>query len=188
MQFFLNEGPLAILPYKKDKFSVVWSIEDQFYFKNKKTLHAYLRIKLSSLLKTNKIILGNIQSYPLKLLLKKNYYKKNTIILGDGLHVVHPLAGQGFNLILRDIKKLKELISTNLRLGLPIKNSNIPKDFSKNRKPENFFIGLGIDTTRRFFKNSRYFDPIKESILNQFSKSEFLKKISKRVANIGLNR
>ena len=186
MQFFLNEGPLAILPYKKDKFSVVWSIEDQFYLKNKKNLNTYLKIKLSSLLKTNKIILGNIQSYPLKLLLKKNYYKKNTIILGDGLHVVHPLAGQGFNLILRDIKKLKELISTNLRLGLPIKNSNIPKDFSKNRKPENFFIGLGIDTTRKFFKNNRYFDPIKESILYQFSKSEFLKKISKRVANIGL--
>ena len=117
MQFFLKEGPLAILPYKKDKFSVVWSIEDQFYLKNKKNLNTYLRIKLSSLLKTNKIILGNIQSYPLKLLLKKNYYKKNTIILGDGLHVVHPLAGQGFNLILRDIKKLKELISTNLKIG-----------------------------------------------------------------------
>ena len=188
MQFFLKEGPLAILPYKKDKFSVVWSIEDQFYLKNKKNLNTYLRIKLSSLLKTNKIILGNIQSYPLKLLLKKNYYKKNTIILGDGLHVVHPLAGQGFNLILRDIKKLKELISTNLRLGLPIKNSNIPKDFSNNRKPENFFISLGIDATRKFFKNNRYFDPIKESILNQFSKSEFLKNISKRVANIGLNQ
>ena len=51
-------------------------------------------------------------------------------------------------------------------------------DFSKNRKPENFFIGLGIDTTRRFFKHSRYFNPIKETILNQFSKSEFLKRSS----------
>ncbi len=188
MQFFLKEGPLAILPYKKDKFSVVWSVEDQYFSKNKKNLHTYLRTKLSSLLKTNKLILGNIQSYPLNLLIKKDYYKKNTIILGDGLHVVHPLAGQGFNLILRDIKKLKELISTNLKLGLPIKNSNILKDLSKNRKPENFFIGLGIDTTRRFFKHSRYFNPIKETILNQFSKSEFLKKISKRVANIGLNQ
>ena len=188
MQFFLKEGPLAILPYKKDKFSVVWSVEDQYFSKNKKNLHTYLRTKLSSLLKTNKLILGNIQSYPLNLLIKKDYYKKNTIILGDGLHVFHPLAGQGFNLILRDIKKLKELISTNLKLGLPIKNSNILKDLSKNRKPENFFIGLGIDTTRRFFKHSRYFNPIKETILNQFSKSEFLKKISKRVANIGLNQ
>ena len=188
MQFFLKEGPLAILPYKKDKFSVVWSVEDQYFSKNKKNLHTYLRTKLSSLLKTNKLILGNIQSYPLNLLIKKDYYKKNTIILGDGLHVLHPLAGQGFNLILRDIKKLKELISTNLRLGLPIKNSNILKDLSKNRKPDNFFIGLGIDTTRRFFKHSRYFNPIKETILNQFSKSEFLKKISKRLANIGLNQ
>jgi len=188
MQFFLKEGPLAILPYKKDKFSVVWSVEDQYFSKNKKNLHTYLRTKLSSLLKTNKLNLGNIQSYPLNLLIKKDYYKKNTIILGDGLHVLHPLAGQGFNLILRDIKKLKELISTNLRLGLPIKNSNILKDLSKNRKPDNFFIGLGIDTTRRFFKHSRYFNPIKETILNQFSKSEFLKKISKRLANIGLNQ
>ncbi len=110
-QFFLKEGPLAILPYNKNKFSVVWSIEDKYFIKNKKNISNYLKTKLSNLLKTNKISLGNIQSYPLKLLLRRNYYKKNAIILGDGLHVVHPLAGQGFNLILRDIEKLNELIS-----------------------------------------------------------------------------
>ena len=98
-QFFLKEGPLAILPYNKNKFSVVWSIEDRYFIKNKKNISNYLKTKLSNLLKTNKISLGNIQSYPLKLSLKRNYYKKNAIILGDGLHVVHPLAGQGFNLI-----------------------------------------------------------------------------------------
>ncbi len=185
-QFFLKEGPLAILPYKKDKFSVVWSIEDK-YFKIEKNLVYFLKIKLSTLLKTKKITLGNIQSYPLRLLLKRNYYKKNTIILGDGLHVVHPLAGQGFNLILRDIKKLDELISNNLKLGLSIKDSNIPKELSENRKPENLLIGLGIDTTRKFFKNNKYLDPIKENILNNFSKSNFLKKITQRVANLGLN-
>ncbi len=186
-QFFLKEGPLAILPYKDNKFSVVWSIEDRFNVKNEKKLTSYLKTKLSILLKTNKIILGNIQSYPLKLELKKNYYKKNTIILGDGLHVVHPLAGQGFNLILRDIKKLDELISYNLKLGLTIKDSNIPKDLSESRKPENLIIGLGIDTTRKFFTTNKYLDPIKENILNNFSKSELLKKITKRVANLGLN-
>ena len=61
----------------------------------------------------------------MKLSLKRNYYKKNTIILGDGLHVVHPLAGQGFNLILRDIKIIVDLICYNLKLGLSIKDSNI---------------------------------------------------------------
>jgi len=185
-QFFLKEGPLAILPYNKNKFSVVWSIEDK-YFKTEKNLGSYLKTKLSILLKTKKITLGKIQSYPLRLLLKKNYYKKNTIILGDGLHVVHPLAGQGFNLILRDIKKLDELISNNLRLGLSLKDSNIPKDLSENRKPENLLLGLGIDTTRKFFKKNKYLDPIKENILNNFSKSKFLKKITKKVANLGLN-
>ena len=186
-QFFLKEGPLAILPYNKNKFSVVWSIEDRYFIKNKKNISNYLKTKLSNLLKTNKISLGNIQSYPLKLSLKRNYYKKNTIILGDGLHVVHPLAGQGFNLILRDIEKLNELISNNLRLGLNIKDSNIPKDLSDSRKPENLLIGLGIDTTRKFFKSNKYLDPIKENILKNFSKSSLLKKITKRVANLGLN-
>ncbi len=185
-QFFLKEGPLAILPYNKNKLSVVWSIEDK-YLKTEKNLASYLKTKLSTLLKTKRITLGKIQSYPLRLLLKKNYYKKNTIILGDGLHVVHPLAGQGFNLILRDIKKLDELISNNLRLGLSLKDSSIPKDLSENRKPENLLIGLGIDTTRKFFKNNKYLDPIKENILNNFSKSKLLKKITRRVANLGLN-
>ena len=185
-QQFLKEGPLAVLPYNKNKFSVVWSIEDKYFTKNKKNISNYLKTKLSNLLKTNKISLGNIQSYPLKLLLKEIIIK-NAIILGDGLHVVHPLAGQGFNLILRDIEKLNELISKNLRLGLTIKNSNIPKDLSDSRKPENLLMGLGIDTTRKFFKSNKYLDPIKEHILNTFSKSTLFKKITKRVANLGLN-
>ena len=74
--------------------------------------------------------------------------------MGDGLHVVHPLAGQGFNLILRDIEKLNELVSKNLRLGLTIKDSNIPKDLSDSRKPENVLMALGLDTTRIFFKSN----------------------------------
>jgi len=186
-QFFLKEGPLAILPYNNNKFSVVWSIEDKYFMKNQKNISNYLKIKLSNLLKTKKISLGNIQSYPLKLLLKRSYYKKNTIILGDGLHVVHPLAGQGFNLILRDLEKLNNLISNNLRLGLTIKDSNIPKDLSDSRKPENLLMGLGIDTTREFFKSNKYLDPIKENMLNNFSKSKLLKEITKRIANLGLN-
>ncbi len=186
-QFFLKEGPLAILPYNNNKFSVVWSIEDKHFMKNKKNISNYLKIKLSNLLKTKKISLGNIQSYPLKLLLKRSYFKKNAIILGDGLHVVHPLAGQGFNLILRDIEKLNNLIFNNLRLGLTIKDSNIPKDLLDSRKPENLLMGLGIDTTREFFKSNKYLDPIKGNILNNFSKSKFLKEITKRIANLGLN-
>jgi 2-octaprenyl-6-methoxyphenol hydroxylase len=78
-------------------------------------------------LKIKKI--DEIHSYPIKLNLKTRYYKKNILILGDGLHSVHPLAGQGFNLVLRDIKKLSELISDALKIGLSLKSSFVLNDF-----------------------------------------------------------
>ena len=146
----------------------------------KKKISNYIKSKLQTVLKTKKLKLGKIQSYPLKFSIRKHYYKKDTIVLGDGLHVVHPLAGQGFNLILRDIKKLNDLISENTKLGLPINCSNIPKEFSSNRKPENLLMGLGIDATRIFFKPNQYVDNLKENILEKFAKSKTLKSLTKK--------
>ena len=54
-------------------------------------------------------------------------------------------------------------------------------------KPENLLLGLGIDSTRKFFKSSKYLDPLKENILDTFSKSELLKSLAKRIANLGVN-
>ncbi len=187
-QFFLKEGPLAILPYKKNHFSIVWSLGNKYYLKNKNNISLFVKNKLNNLFKFKKITLSKIQSYPLSLSIKTNYFKKNILILGDGLHVIHPIAGQGFNLILRDIRKIDELIKYNIRLGLPIKNSGILKTFTNSRKPENFLLGIGIDSTRTFFKENKYFDKLKENLLENFSRSETLKTISKRIANLGLNQ
>ena len=52
------------------------------------------------------------------------------------------MAGQGFNLVIRDVKKLSELISRTVKLGILISNSNILKDFFNSRKPENNILGL----------------------------------------------
>ena len=186
-QYFLKEGPLAVLPFKKNSFSIVWSLDNKYYFKNKKNILLITKNKLSNLLKTKKIKIDKIQSYPLRLSLKTKYFKKNILILGDGLHTIHPIAGQGFNLILRDIRKVNELIKYNIRLGLSLKDSGIFKNFTESRKPENLLLGLGIDSTRKFFKSNRYFDPLKENILDTFSKSELLKNLAKRIANLGVN-
>ena len=90
------------------------------------------------------------------------------LIIGDGLHTVHPMAGQGFNLVLRDIKKLSELISSISKLGLLLKNSMLLEDFYKIRKPENNLFGLGINLTNIFFKNNKYFFSLKKIILKQY--------------------
>ena len=75
------------------------------------------------------ITISNIQSYPISLSLRRQYHQKNILILGEGLHTIHPVAGQGFNLVLRDIKKLKEIIKYYVGLGISIKNSYALNDF-----------------------------------------------------------
>jgi 2-octaprenyl-6-methoxyphenol hydroxylase len=184
-QFFLKEGPLAILPFSKNNFSFVWSVKKEII---KKNIKALVTSKIHKLLKVNKkISITNIQSYPLTLSLKRTYYKNDTLILGEGLHTIHPVAGQGFNLIMRDIKKLKEVLKYYTSLGISIKSSPALEDFSNNRKSENIITGLGIDLTLKFFKPNKLLEPIKEVILKNFLKNNALKKISKFISNQGLS-
>ena len=187
-QFFLKEGPLAILPFSKYHFSFVWSLKKEIYENRSKKISDFVKSKILEVLKTKKnFIISNIQSFPISLGLKRQYYEKNILILGEGLHTIHPVAGQGFNLVLRDIKKLKEIIKYYSGLGISIKNSNALSDFYNGRKPENIIMGLGVDATHNFFKKNKYLDPIKEVIIKNVSNNETLKKISKIISNQGLS-
>ena len=184
-QFFLKEGPLAILPFSKNNFSFVWSVKKEFIKKNIKSI---ITSKVCEILKVKKKInVINFQSYPLTLNLKRTYYKNDTLILGEGLHTIHPLAGQGFNLVMRDIKKLKEVLKYYSGLGISITSSSALEDFSNNRKSENIITGLGIDLTHNFFKQNKLLEPFKELILKNISKNNKLKKLSKFISNQGLS-
>ncbi len=187
-QFFLKEGPLAILPFKKKEFSIVWSVSSEFFYVNKKNIRKILSEKLRALLKNQSIKnILKIQSFPINLNLKTKYFKKNVLILGDGLHAVHPMAGQGFNLVLRDIKKLKELMSETSRLGLLVKESFILKNFYNSRKPENNLFGLGINLTNIFFKDSGYFSIFRKTILSNINKFSFVRKLSLSLSDKGIS-
>ena len=187
-QFFLKEGPLAILPFCKDRFSFVWSLNKDFYNINAKDINKIIEDKILDVLEVKKkISVSNIQSYPINLGLKRQYYNKNILILGEGLHSIHPIAGQGFNLVLRDIKKLKEILKYYSALGISIKNSYALNDFYNSRKPENIIMGLGIDATHKFFKKNKYLDHFKGAILKNISNNETLKKLSKIISNKGLS-
>ncbi|MFL2852697.1 MAG: FAD-dependent monooxygenase [Candidatus Pelagibacter sp.] len=183
-QFFLKEGPLAILPFSKNNFSFVWSVNKGSLIKNIKST---IKKKIVEILKVKNINITNIQSYPLILNLKRTYYKKDVLILGEGLHTIHPVAGQGFNLVMRDIKKLKEVLMHYTGLGMSIKSSPALEDFSNQRKSENIITGLGIDLTHYFFKQNKLLDPLKDIILKNVSKNNTLKKISKFISNQGLS-
>ena len=187
-QHFLKEGPLAILPFSKNNFSFVWSLNKDFYKLHIKNIAVIAQNKILHLLNSKqKIQITNIQSYPIKLELKRNYYNKNTLILGEGLHTIHPVAGQGFNLVLRDIKKLKEILKYYTGLGITIQNSYALKDFYNQRKPENTLMALGIDLTHYFFKKNKYLNPLKDILLKNINQNNTLKKLSKIISNQGLS-
>jgi 2-octaprenyl-6-methoxyphenol hydroxylase len=187
-QFFLKEGPLAILPFGKNIFSVVWSVSNLFFHKNNRSIKKILNFKIKMILKDPRIrIVEKIQSFPINLNLKTKYYKENILILGDGLHAVHPMAGQGFNLVLRDVKKLSELMSKALKLGLLFKSSFLLENFYQARKPENIILGLGINLTNIFFKDNKYFTSMKSIILSNIKNIKFIKKISQTISNKGIS-
>jgi 2-octaprenyl-6-methoxyphenol hydroxylase len=186
-QYFLKEGPLAILPFKKNIFSLVWSLKNKFYLKNSKNLNNLILGKLKHIYGNKiKLKLSSVQSFPISLVLYSKYFKKNSLILGEGIHKVHPMAGQGFNLVLRDIKKLYEIVEKNLEVGLLIKDSLILKEFYYARKPENILMSLGIDLTNSLFQRNKFMQPLQDFLLKNIKQSKIMKKFSEKVSNTGL--
>ena len=103
----------------------------------------------------NKIYLikkfSKIEKINLKFSFARNYFNGKILLFGDSLHQVHPLAGQGFNMTLRDIKILSKIIQNRIDLGLPLDYS-ICKEFEKITKHFNFIFSFGIDFIHEFFK------------------------------------
>jgi len=103
IQVFSDVGPIAFLPISNTKTSVVFSID----IKNKN----YNDIEILDLIRKHnpkfkiKKILG-LNNFKLSSSNLRNYHHKNILAFGDLLHRINPLAGQGFNMIIRDIKAL----------------------------------------------------------------------------------
>ena len=117
-QIFTKKGPIAFLPISKNKTSVVYSIHN---LKNKgnidisKLIHQYnIKYKIKKIDKIN--------FFDLKFFVLRSYFNKNILAFGDLLHRIHPLAGQGFNMTIRDIRILSDIIETKTKIGLPLDN------------------------------------------------------------------
>ena len=183
-QFFLKEGPMAILPLSKNKFSFVWSVSSKF--KNKNVAPIIVK-KFKEILKLKSdFTVSKVDCFPISFKFRSNFNKKNILVLGEGSYNVHPVAGQGFNLILRDIFYLNSKINEYLKNGLQIKDSLFIDEYLKQRKPENFLFGLGISFVNNFFKFNKISEPIKKVILKDINKFNILKDISLRVSNKGI--
>ncbi len=183
-QFFLKEGPMAILPLNKNKFSFVWSVGSKFKNKNAAPI---ITKKLKEILKMQSDLrISKVDCFPISFKFRSSFNKKNILVLGEGSYNVHPVAGQGFNLILRDIFYLNRKINEYIKNGIQIKDSLFIDEYLKQRKPENLLFGLGINFINKFFKFNKITEPIKKVILKDINKFNILKDISLRVSNKGI--
>ena len=140
-QIFTKKGPVAFLPISNIQTSVVCSLDT----KNKKYNDSEVLELISQnnpkyeIQKTLKF--GNFKLNSSNL---RNYHHQNILAFGDLLHRIHPLAGQGFNMTIRDIKILSEIIEDKIDLGMQI-DSSIPVEFEKQTRSKNFLFSNSID-------------------------------------------
>ena len=146
-QYFTKFGPLAFLPISNTKTSVVFSVFDKDLTKNNSKVLKLIK-QYNRLYKIKHI--NELQQFPINLSLSRNYFYKNILSFGDALHKIHPLAGQGFNMTLRDAKILGQLIKKNLDLGLNL--DTVLEKFEVERKNSNFVFAMGVDFLYEFFK------------------------------------
>ena len=128
-EFFLKTGPFAILPMqkenKKNQSALIWSntknIVNMISSKNfndrfvKEVLNEKIEKYLGKVIKIN-----SVQAFPLSAHINEKFYHDKIVYIGDAAHSIHPLAGQGWNLGLRDIKSLIKILKTYKEQDLKI--------------------------------------------------------------------
>jgi len=182
-QVFTKFGPIAFLPCSSKETSVVFSI-----FKKKTS---FLEKEILEIIKkyNNKYLIrsfSKIEKFDLKGSLLKNYYYKNILCFGDNIHKIHPLAGQGLNMTIRDIKVLSELINEKINLGLSLDRS-ILKEFENKTKHYNYLYANSINFIHEFFKLDSKFDSNFSNKMFYFLENNSLfKKYSIKFADNGL--
>ena len=147
IQVFTNRGPVAFLPMSNTRTSVVCSLDT-----NNKNYNDNEILELINkhnpkfkIIKNSKFI-----SFALKSSNLRKYYYKNILAFGELLHKIHPLAGQGFNMTIRDIKDLLEIIQNKIDLGIQL-DSLVLEEFQNKTKKRNLIFSGGIDLIYEFF-------------------------------------
>ncbi len=155
-QFFMPSGPLAILPLPGRRTSIVWSTTTEEATRiNALPDAGYLEVlkpRFGSFLGTIRLA-GKRFTYPLDLTLAERYVVPRVALVGDAAHGVHPIAGQGLNLGLRDVAALAEVLTEARRRGEDFASLSVLERYQRWRRFDSTVLALGMDTVNMLFSN-----------------------------------
>ena len=189
-QFFLKDGPLAFLPVSSTETSVIWSIKNNSinkkYVSNKKYLLKFFNNHFQELFKEI-ISISEINKFRLNYIFNELKDSKRTLMFGEIANKIHPIAGQGWNMTLRNIFSLIKVIKYCENLGLEIGNDIFIKKYLDETNLNNFTFATLIDAIRKIFdvKIDNY-AAIRKNLLSNLDKNFFIKKNFVNIANKGL--
>lgn len=163
-QFFMPSGPLAILPLRGNRSSIVWTEATEQAARINALPDAdyldVLRPRFGSFL--GEISLQGARfTYPLSLSLANKLVADRVALVGDAAHGIHPIAGQGLNAGVRDVAALAEVIAEAARRGEDIGSASVLARYQTWRRFDNTTLALATDTFNRLFSND---NPVARSI------------------------
>jgi 2-octaprenyl-6-methoxyphenol hydroxylase len=162
IEHFRREGPFAVLPMMDDdagrhRSSVVWSEHGAGHHSaldfDDTTFNAALSARFPDWYGTVRVN-GPRAGYPLGLVHAHDYIAPRMALVADAAHGIHPIAGQGLNLGLRDIALLAELLVDAARRGDDPGNAALLQTYQEQRRIDNMAMAAATDTLNRLFSNS----------------------------------
>ncbi|MEQ3624646.1 MAG: UbiH/UbiF/VisC/COQ6 family ubiquinone biosynthesis hydroxylase [Celeribacter sp.] len=155
-QFFMPEGPLAILPLPGNRSSIVWTERDDRAVLvnrlNEDDYLAVLRPRFGGFL--GDIRLAGVRfSYPLALSMAQTVTADRVVLVGDAAQGVHPIAGQGLNQGLRDVATLADVVTDARRRGEDVGSFGVLDRHRSWRSFDRAALGLATDGFNRLFSN-----------------------------------
>lgn len=156
VQHFLPAGPFAILPLPGNRSCITWSEEERearrILALDEPAFLAEVDRRFGGELGAISLV-GKPASWPLEMHLARGYVAPRLALVGDTAHGVHPIAGQGLNLALRDVAALAELVADTLRVGLDPGAPDVLRRYESWRRFDSTVSALAFDTINRLFSN-----------------------------------